>query len=77
MGDLGKGYKLVFLGDQGVGKTSIITCFMYGKFDTSYQVRPSALIDSNNASYAMFFFVLLVMMHHHRLDNNCALIRCF
>ncbi|CAD5335871.1 unnamed protein product [Arabidopsis thaliana] len=37
MGDLGKGYKLVFLGDQGVGKTSIITCFMYGKFDTSYQ----------------------------------------
>lgn len=31
-------YKLVFLGDQSVGKTSIITRFMYDKFDTSYQV---------------------------------------
>lgn len=30
-------YKLVFLGDQGVGKTSIITRFMYDTFDTSYQ----------------------------------------
>lgn len=30
-------YKLVFLGDQSVGKTSIITRFMYDKFDTSYQ----------------------------------------
>ncbi|KAJ0739660.1 putative P-loop containing nucleoside triphosphate hydrolase [Helianthus annuus] len=31
-------YKLVFLGDQSVGKTSIITRFMYDKFDTSYQM---------------------------------------
>ena len=31
-------YKLVFLGDQGVGKTSIIKSFMYGVFDTTYQV---------------------------------------
>jgi Ras-related protein Rab-6A len=30
-------YKLVFLGDQSVGKTSIITRFMYDKFDPSYQ----------------------------------------
>ncbi|XP_062210187.1 ras-related protein RABH1e-like [Phragmites australis] len=30
-------YKLVFLGDQGVGKTSIITRFMYDKFDATYQ----------------------------------------
>lgn len=30
-------YKLVFLGDQGVGKTSIIKSFMYGVFDTTYQ----------------------------------------
>ncbi len=31
-------YKLVFLGDQSVGKTSIITRFMYDKFDSTYQV---------------------------------------
>ena len=30
-------YKLVFLGDQSVGKTSIITRFMYDTFDTAYQ----------------------------------------
>ncbi|ONM23809.1 hypothetical protein Zm00014a_042403 [Zea mays] len=32
-------YKLVFLGDQSVGKTSIITRFMYDKFDNTYQVK--------------------------------------
>ncbi|WZY91065.1 hypothetical protein YC2023_047800 [Brassica napus] len=32
-------YKLVFLGDQSVGKTSIITRFMYDKFDNTYQIR--------------------------------------
>ena len=30
-------YKLVFLGDQGVGKTSIITRFMYDSYDKNYQ----------------------------------------
>lgn len=30
-------YKLVFLGDQGTGKTSIITRFMYDTFDNTYQ----------------------------------------
>jgi hypothetical protein len=32
-------YKLVFLGDQGVGKTSLIKHFMFGTFDPRYQVR--------------------------------------
>lgn len=36
-------YKLVFLGDQGVGKTSIITRFMYDSFDKNYQVPPLEL----------------------------------
>nr|CAB3496825.1 unnamed protein product [Digitaria exilis] len=31
-------YKLVFLGDQAVGKTAIITRCMYDKFDDTYQV---------------------------------------
>lgn len=31
----------VFLGDQAVGKTSIITRFMYDKFDNTYQVNTS------------------------------------
>jgi len=31
-------YKLVFLGDEAVGKTSIITRFMYDRFETGYKV---------------------------------------
>ncbi|CCJ31387.1 unnamed protein product, partial [Pneumocystis jirovecii] len=30
-------FKLVFLGDQSVGKTSLITRFMYDTFDNTYQ----------------------------------------
>ena len=37
-------YKLVFLGDQSVGKTSIITRFMYDKFDSTYQVQLPPLL---------------------------------
>ena len=34
-------YKIVFLGDQYVGKTSLINRFMYETFDENYQVYPS------------------------------------
>jgi len=40
MGELGnplRKFKLVFLGEQSVGKTSIITRFMYDSFDNTYQ----------------------------------------
>jgi hypothetical protein len=33
--------QLVFLGDESVGKTSIITRFIYDKFDNTYKVRRS------------------------------------
>lgn len=41
----------VFLGDQSVGKTSIITRFMYDKFDNTYQV----------CTYPMIAFRLIVV----------------
>ena len=37
LGDKVNKYKVVFLGDQSVGKTSIITRFLYDNFDNSYQ----------------------------------------
>nr|XP_021518928.1 ras-related protein Rab-6B-like [Meriones unguiculatus] len=44
-GDFGnplRKFKLVFLGEQSVGKTSLITRFMYDSFDNTYQVRAPA-----------------------------------
>ena len=43
-GDFGnplRKFKLVFLGEQSVGKTSLITRFMYDSFDNTYQVGGS------------------------------------
>lgn len=31
-------FKVVLLGDQGVGKTSLIARFMYDQFEANYQV---------------------------------------
>ncbi|XP_051824370.1 ras-related protein Rab-41 isoform X3 [Antechinus flavipes] len=32
-------FKMVFLGEQSVGKTSLITRFVYDSFDNNYQIR--------------------------------------
>ncbi|KAH9628419.1 hypothetical protein HF086_015949 [Spodoptera exigua] len=37
-------FKLVFLGEQSVGKTSLITRFMYDSFDNTYQVSNQVLM---------------------------------
>ncbi|KAF9881628.1 hypothetical protein CkaCkLH20_00774 [Colletotrichum karsti] len=46
-----KKFKLVFLGEQSVGKTSLITRFMYDSFDNMYQ----ATIGIDFLSKASFF----------------------
>ncbi|XP_019416581.1 PREDICTED: ras-related protein RABH1e-like isoform X1 [Lupinus angustifolius] len=53
-------FKLVFLGDQSVGKTSIITRFMYDKFDITYQVSYfflsfNSIYNNNNYSDSVPF----------------------
>ncbi|CAL9051722.1 unnamed protein product [Musa banksii] len=55
-------YKLVFLGDQSVGKTSIITRFMYDKFDNTYQVDLRSL----------FTFVLLLETRDQASSCSCS-----
>ncbi|GFU09222.1 ras-related protein Rab6 [Trichonephila clavipes] len=54
-GDFGnplRKYKLVFLGEQSVGKTSLITRFMYDSFDNTYQVS--------------FLFTIKLKQHRNR-----------
>ena len=41
IGEMHVKYKIVFLGDQSVGKTSLILRFTQDSFDGNYQVRIS------------------------------------
>nr|XP_015216578.1 PREDICTED: ras-related protein Rab-6B [Lepisosteus oculatus] len=60
-GDFGnplRKFKLVFLGEQSVGKTSLITRFMYDSFDNTYQsgaLPAAALIAKETKSTACVF----------------------
>ena len=53
-GDFGnplRKFKLVFLGEQSVGKTSLITRFMYDSFDNTYQVKLCYYCGEQNVYY--------------------------
>ncbi|CAL0316912.1 unnamed protein product [Lupinus luteus] len=58
-------YKLVFLGDQFVSKTSIIIRFVYDKFDNTYQVSLSFFLlrsitfSSYNAISSFYLSILI------------------
>jgi GTPase SAR1 family protein len=51
-------YKLVFVGDVGVGKTSIINRFMDNKFSESYDV--------NNLLMPISIYINLLSLAQHR-----------
>uniref|UniRef100_A0A8C1QQQ4 Ras-related protein Rab-6B-like n=1 Tax=Cyprinus carpio TaxID=7962 RepID=A0A8C1QQQ4_CYPCA len=51
-------FKLVFLGEQSVGKTSLITRFMYDSFDNTYQ-NFDAVIKINHPNIYIFLQVRL------------------
>jgi GTPase SAR1 family protein len=68
-------YKLVFLGDQAVGKTSIITRFMYDTFDSSYQVRqrfggPSTSVLCNSSFEDHGLTITRFYIHQHIPRNK-------
>lgn len=52
-------YKIVFLGEQSVGKTSLITRFMYDTFDDNYAV-----------SFTQFFFIILFCTNNLKGNNR-------
>ncbi len=53
----------VFLGDQSVGKTSIITRFMYDKFDNTYQ---ASRLRGMARLAALLFYASSAASGHHR-----------
>lgn len=68
-------YKLVFLGDPGVGKTSIITRFMYDTFDSTYQVPP-LLFRAHSLGYHRYRFPLQNHVSGRPYNSSSALGYC-
>uniref|UniRef100_A0A4X1UP47 RAB6A, member RAS onco family n=16 Tax=Boreoeutheria TaxID=1437010 RepID=A0A4X1UP47_PIG len=68
-GDFGnplRKFKLVFLGEQSVGKTSLITRFMYDSFDNTYQ----ATIGIDFLSKTMYLEDRTMLTHSSKLQNG-------
>ena len=63
-------YKLVFLGDQATGKTSIITRFMYDTFDSQYQ----ATIGIDFLSKTMYLEDRTVRLQFEKTFTTCLIL---
>uniref|UniRef100_A0A2K6G1D9 RAB6A, member RAS onco family n=2 Tax=Lemuriformes TaxID=376915 RepID=A0A2K6G1D9_PROCO len=71
-GDFGnplRKFKLVFLGEQSVGKTSLITRFMYDSFDNTYQ----ATIGIDFLSKTMYLEDRTMLTHSSKLQNGLTM----
>uniref|UniRef100_A0A8C5W402 RAB6A, member RAS onco family n=1 Tax=Microcebus murinus TaxID=30608 RepID=A0A8C5W402_MICMU len=71
-GDFGnplRKFKLVFLGEQSVGKTSLITRFMYDSFDNTYQ----ATIGIDFLSKTMYLEDRTMLTHSNKLQNGLTM----
>uniref|UniRef100_A0A8D3CHE1 RAB41, member RAS oncogene family n=1 Tax=Scophthalmus maximus TaxID=52904 RepID=A0A8D3CHE1_SCOMX len=59
-------FKLVFLGEQSVGKTSLITRFMYDSFDNTYQ----ATIGIDFLSKTMYLEDRTILIHSSKPQSG-------
>uniref|UniRef100_A0A671UP92 RAB41, member RAS oncogene family n=1 Tax=Sparus aurata TaxID=8175 RepID=A0A671UP92_SPAAU len=64
-------FKLVFLGEQSVGKTSLITRFMYDSFDNTYQatigidfLSKTMYLEDRTVSPVYFIAIFITIFTH-------------
>uniref|UniRef100_A0A7N5ZRW1 RAB41, member RAS oncogene family n=1 Tax=Anabas testudineus TaxID=64144 RepID=A0A7N5ZRW1_ANATE len=63
-------FKLVFLGEQSVGKTSLITRFMYDSFDNTYQ----ATIGIDFLSKTMYLEDRTILIHSSKHQSGLTML---